>query len=415
MLKNMTRSSAIIFLLIILISVSKLSQAQNAFITTVNGKNRGYLLTQSKDTSPNQPLIILLHQKGASALTSYRTTAFWKKLSKPTTLVFPMTKDSIWSCDDSKDTENDLLLLKQLIQEGYENFQIDRNRVYIIGEGESYCLAKLFKERYPQLVNATVHFKPTADTNLLTTGNDLINQPVDNNTSFELWKRPEQPGRDYKKEHEDSMKLAQWHKRTAVEIRMGRFAMLNHVKTGIDDKTYMDISNAQQLIDLSLSKWMNDSIAWFVNIAWLRVPQKQEVKFTYQGTNVLIKGEGGGGAIVPITVGFKYALHHYQLRPYVLLGTGLTIVAVLGGKFKTTSINIDPSSIRNNIEAEIRVVSHIVFGSGCEWKLGKRIILGSHIQYMHSAQFKSAGQVNAIKGFSTSIGLGYVFGIKKLY
>jgi hypothetical protein len=388
--------------------------AQSAFLTSVNNQGRSYLITQSHGSSPNQPLVIILHPNNSSAQLSFRKESLWKSLRLPATIAFPLAVSGNWNCNEGMETENDILFLKKIIDESHNNFLIDRNSVFIIGEEDSYCLAEEFKKKYNRLVTAIVRNNHATDVTVINKGDSLTNLKEIVLPEFELWQKPVAPGRNDTKEREDSIKLTKWDNRTVIEIRAGGFKMLNQVKTGIDDKTYMDISDAHQLLDLNISKWMSDSIAWFSNIAWLKVPQKQEVKFTYQGTGVLLKGEGGGGAVVPITAGLKYALHKYTLRPHFLLGTGPMIVVVAGGKFRTTSTNLDPSAVRNNIESEVRTVLHMMLGTGCEWRLAKRIMAGGHLQYIHSAQFESAGQVNAIRGFSAQIGLGFICGANRL-
>ncbi len=390
---------------------------QSVFTTEVSKINRGYLLTQSRDNRPNQPLAIVLHSNGSFALASFRNEAFWKKLKKPATIIFPMAINNQWNCDEGINQNNEVLFIKKIIEEAYSNYQIDRNRVFVIAEGECFCVAEAFSRRYPKMVTALVRgkeFIPT-DLSIINQSDSLANIKIDSALHYELWKKPEDHLRDLKKEREDSIKRNRWDKRTTLEFGSGGFAMMGSVKTDIDDKTYMDISDAHQQLELTVTKWMSDSMSWFINATWLRVPQKQEVKFTYQGSRILLKGEGGGGAIVPVTVGFKYAFNRNSFRPYFLLGTGATAVVVLGGKFKTTSLSIDPSAIQDDVESEIRTVFHLMLGSGCEWRLNKRIILAGHVRYLHSSQFESAGQINAVKGFSTSIGLGWIFGANKLH
>jgi hypothetical protein len=388
---------------------------QRAFVTTIDGENRSYLLAQSGVTVPNQPLIIILHDNGGSAFLAFRSESLWKKLSSPAILAFPSAKNSHWQCNGDPGT--DVNLLQKIIDDVYQNYRVDRNRVYIIGEGESYCLATLFNTTYPAQVTAIAqHIRPTvssSDNEIVEQGNTLLRSGPENEVNYELWKKAALSYEE-QKEKQDSVKRTRWHKRVTVDFRTGGMVMLPSVKTNSDDKTYMDISDANQWLSFSITKWMDDSMAWFVDINWLKIPRKQEIKFSYQGTNVLIKGEGGGGAVVPITVGFKYALHQYAFRPYFKFGTGPMAVVVLGGRFKTTSTtNMDPSAMRDNIEMEIRTVFHVALGSGFDWRLNKRLFLSGHLQYLHSAQFNSAGQVNAIRGFTANAGGGFIFGINK--
>ncbi|HEY0750649.1 MAG TPA: hypothetical protein VGD26_05820 [Chitinophagaceae bacterium] len=396
--------------------MSQQAFSQSAFTTRISDHDRGYLVYQTHTSTPNQPLAIILHSNRSFALASFRSDAVWKEVGRPTTIVFPMAINSYWNCDDGTGRDNELLFIKRIIEEAHNNYLIDRNRVFIIAEGGCYCVAVAFKQKYPRMVNSIVRSKEfvQTDQSIIRKTDSLARIKMDSAMYYELWKRPEDMLRDYQKEREDSIKRSRWQGRTTVEVGKGGFKMLGGVKTDIDDKTYMDISDAHQQLDLDIARWMNDSVAWFVNVTWLMVPKKQEVKRTYQGSGILIKGEGGGGAVIPVTAGLKYAFHRKLFRPYFLLGTGLTSVIVVGGKFRTTNMVVDPSAIQDDVESEVRTVMHIMLGSGCAWRPGKRASIGAHLRYIHSSQFESAGQINAVRGFSASVGLAWMFGVNKL-
>jgi hypothetical protein len=53
-------------------------------------------------------------------------------------------------------------------------------------------------------------------------------------------------------------------------------------------------------------------------------------------------------------------------------------------------------------------------GTGIDCRLGKRILTGIHIRYIHSSEFESAGAVKAIRGFTGSISVGYILGANRL-
>lgn len=389
---------------------------QSVFLTTVNGESRGYLVVQSRDGVVNQPLVIVLHAGGSSAEATFRNEAMWKSLQRPATIIFPMATDGRWRCDAGPGRDNDLLLIRQIISEAYDNYRIDRNRVFIIGEGDSYCLALAFKESSSELVAAVLQGRNTSrqhDT-MISASDSLLRAEQRVGNRFDLWTQPIDPLRDFQREREDSIKRYSWNRRTSWVLGAGGFVMLGLVKTDVDDKTYMDIGDAHQQFQLTVTKWMNDSLSWFVNVSWLRIPRKQEVKITYQGTGMLVKGEGGGGAVVPITVGLKYAFYRHAFRPYVAFGTGPTSVMVLGGKFRSTSTNIDPAALQDDIAMEVRNVFHVMLGTGCEWRISKRMVITGDITYLHSGQFESAGQVNAVRGFSANTGIGYLMGVNRL-
>ncbi|MBA4055701.1 MAG: hypothetical protein C0490_13380 [Marivirga sp.] len=148
---------------------------------------------------------------------------------------------------------------------------------------------------------------------------------------------------------------------------------------------------------------MNDSMAWFLDIGWLRLPQKQEV----DGARI----EAGGGMIVPVTIGLRYTLYRKKARPYFLLGTGPMQVIVFGGRFRMDS---DPSQIKNKINAEARFALHTAIGTGMDYRMGKRIVVGAHARYIHSSEFESTGSVNAVRGFNLSLSGGYIIGANRL-
>jgi len=382
--------------------------AQRAFITTVNKQNRNYLILPSHTsaaTTTNLPLVIILHRNGMKAASSFRSDAFWKQLKTPLILLFPSAHNDHWGCAEGEGLENDIVFLQALLEDTYENFHIDRNKIVIVNESDEQCLTEKFDLRYPHRFASIVkHSTSLMDDALITEIEKRVNgvSPHSSERVYELWQNPLFNAANRKKEMEDSIKRVRWEKRITVEFRTGGFYMLHSVKTE-KDKTYMDLSDAHSLLDLHITSWMSDSIAWFVDVGWLRVPQKQEIN----GARI----EAGGGAVVPITIGFKYALHRSKVRPYFLLGTGPSPVLVFGGRFSATS---DPRNIKNKIKAEVRFALQTTIGTGIDCRLGKRILFGGSFRYIHSSEFESAGSVNAIRGVSASISAGYILGANRL-
>jgi hypothetical protein len=285
----------------------------------------------------------------------------------------------------------------------------------MVAYSESYCVIHDFHKNHPEKVNNAFEYLQkydNDDNDIVAATDQLIPMESEKDLGYQLWRKVkiDEPSEEAKI---DSIKRNRWEKRTTIDLQASRFIMLPAVKTGIDDKTYMDISDVKRLYTLEMTKWMNDSMAWFIDVSWLKIPKKQEVSFDFNGTNVNIKGEGGGGTIVPIAVGFKYAIHRNVFRPYFQLGTGPLYMFIIGGKFGANSTTLDPSSIRNHLKSESRLVMHFSLGTGYEWRLGKRVYNKGDVKYLHSGRFDSAGQVNAIKGFSIGFGFGYILGINK--
>lgn len=402
-----------IVLLVVCISPSI---CQSSFTIKIDNHNRGYLLTTSGSEAPNLPLVIILHPDGSNARETFHSESLWKKLSRPAVLVFPLSVNNRWICQDSTSSTADQKFLSAIIDQAYDNYHVDRNRVYIIASGDGYCISQDFYNSYPKKVTRVFEYsvKVGGNEDSITPVLDrFIPTAAEKEMGYQLWRKVRLDSVREEKAKIDSIKANRWARRTTFALKASRFFMLPTVNTGIDDKTYMDITNVRTLYTFEVTQWMNDSMAWFVDVSWLKIPNKQEVSFDFNGANTTIKGEGGGGAIIPLSVGFKYALHHNAFRPYFELSTGPMAVTVIGGKFRANSTNMDPSQIASDLKSESRLVMHITLGTGYEWRLGKRIYNTAQLKYIHSGQFDSVGQVNAIKGFSIAFGLGYVMGIKK--
>lgn len=392
------------------------STGQSFFSIKINDQNRGYLVVASRSESPNLPLVIVLHADGASAMQAFRSEAVWQKMSRPALLAFPLLKHESWGCRDRTAFYENEIFLSRLIDQIYENYRVDRNRVYIMASGEGYCFIQDFYKGNPSKLAGVFEYsvKQEDDEQSIAAAIDvLIPAGSEKDMGYQLWQKVRLDDRSEEEIKADSIRRNRWHGRTAIALKASRFIMLPGVKTGIDDKTYMDISNVKTLYTLEVTRWINDSMALFIDASWLKIPQKQEVTFDYMGSNASVKGEGGGGAIVPIAIGFKYALHRSAFRPYCQLSTGPIMVFVVGGKFKANSSTLDPSAVRTNLDSESRLVIHFSLGSGYEWRLGKRIYNTGELKYLHSGHFDSAGQVDAIRGFSFGLGFGYILGIKK--
>jgi hypothetical protein len=374
---------------------------QNGFAVNVKGINRTYeMIYQKEKDYHNRPLIILM-TKSINNKKQFFHSDFL--------IAIPIALGKKWYCDDGNIGANEVDFIKRVRDDVYLNFKFDRNRFYILVDSSARCLAERFVVDYPQYL-AKIKSIVSDDS---ISYRQMLGDTSFQSDSFERWSNPlkENP---WAMSASDSLRRFKWKNRIVISINKGGFYMLNAVNTGVDDQTYMDISRSSSWQSIRINGHFTESSSWVFEIGWLRIDQKQEIGFSYRGSSVVVKGEGGGGAVIPVSVGLKYSCKQYWLRPYILLGTGITSVLVFGGQFKTTSSNLDPSAMRNDIQSEIRVTTHVSLESGCDWRVGKRMIINGHVQYLHSSKFKSAGQVDAIKGVSASIGLGYVIGIKRL-
>lgn len=367
---------------------------QRSFITMVGQQQRSYTISHvnAPDDTYNLPLLIIAFNDETKTLPA---TGF-----NGPGMIVAVPKISP-DCSDLSALKNDITFLTTIIRETYENFRIDRNRVYIISSSTTACLADSLMHYKENLITKTVRLRATETlTEAITRAVQLTDQPVEE-PKYALWRNPLYDAEQEQKRKEDSIRLHRWDKRISVEFRMGRFDMLGAVKTE-EDGTYMDVTDAHSMMSLYVNRWMNDSMAWFVDISRLKIPQLQE----FNGARI----EMGGGMVLSLTYGLKYTFYRHKLRPYMLLGTGPLSFMVFGGRFTQ---NVDPQQIRSVIESEVRMALQTKIGTGIEGRLGKRISIGAHALYIHSSEFKSAGSVRAIRGFYNSLSVGYILGANK--
>jgi len=379
--------------------------AQRVFVHDAGGINRSYLHYSNSindDNNSNKPVVIILHKNGKTARDAF-SQAVWKSVKEPAILLFPNAIKNVWNCEEEASANSDVLFLKFILSETYNNFHHDRNRVFIVSDKENECLVKKFQQQYPKAIVTFETWKPGSDQDSLIVLNgvqSLLRNKTRTDTTFSLWDN----GVRKKMDPIDSLKGYRLHNRLILEVRYGGFAMLGTVRTGISDGTYAKLYKSNSFLDIHLTKWMNDSMAWFIDIGRLKVPQTQEM--TTGGSM-----RTGGGMIIPITVGFKYALPRVRAHPYFLLGSGFMQVMVFGGKMNPGAMT---SGARPNLNAEMRMVFHTTIGTGIDLRFAKRFTFGAHLRYLHSANFESAGEVDAIRGFNLNVGLGYIINANSL-
>lgn len=395
----------VFFFVIIMTFTAKPSSGQRVFLTGIAGKNRIYHLSHAYTDAQvtNAPVILWLYRSVKDIRTVVLHDSVWKQINTPAVMIFPLPATDSWKCD-STSLNDDITFLHTILEEVYDNFHIDRNRVYIVTDAASRCLAEKFTAAFPrQAILNRQHIQAGITAGqMIDLAGTVLEQKSAATPVYAMWKNPLYNEEVHRMEMEDSIKRVRWEGRVSVEFRTGGFYLLPGVRTK-KDKTYMDISDARSVLDLHITSWMNDSMAWFFDIGWIKVPQKQEM----DGVRI----EAGGGMILPITLGFRYAFYRYKTRPYILLGTGPMPVIVFGGRFGT---NIDPEYIRTKIKAEARMAFQTTIGTGFDFRLGKRILTGAHFRYIHSSEFESAGAVKAIRGFTGSASIGYIFGANRL-
>lgn len=400
---SINKTCTIVFLLAALICTR--GHAQRVFMTMIKQQQRSYTVVSvnTDEYTYNLPLVILALPIEADSLGAYVTKLKVALKGERAILAVPRNLRTK-VCADSIAIQNDVAFLETILQEVYDNFKIDRNRVYVIGVHPG-CMIDSFAQRSMSrwiLKTSTISVREHSSQAIAHRVGQLIAAPTPADLHYSLWTNPLMDSERKRQAYEDSIRLHRWEKRTSIEFRIGRFDMLGLVKTE-EDKTYMDVTDAHVMRDLHISKWMNDSMAWFFDIGQLKVPQRQE----FNGVRI----EMGGGMILSLTWGLKYTFYRYKIRPYILFGTGPLSFMVFGGRFSQTS---SQQQIKNKIEAEVRIAMQTKVGTGVEGRVGKRISVGAHILYTHSSEFKSAGSVRAIRGITNSLSVGYIIGVNKI-
>lgn len=386
-----------------LISLSGWSQS--VFLTELNGQSRVYLhastgqsqLQRNQSEAYNKPLFIIVHPNKSNPQEIFQSEEIWRAISSEVNLVFPRGWKDAWDCQDSVQLKNDALFLTEVISSSFSNFKIDRNRVYLITLSGSNCIGEVIQKKYPGLISQTVNLP------LNQSGSKYVIREIERllasgkkaETEYSLY---QQPHVDIPTSPIDSLKQSSWHQRWVVGIHTGGLYLPGWSRTH-SDNTYTDISDSHSFSGIEVTKWMNDSMAWFLDISRLKVPMKQEM-----GTNTITVG---GGMVIPVTIGFKYQLFRHEFyKPYAMLGTGPLQVLVFGDKMRTSSGSTGGTPGLGNNEA--RLVFHTTLGAGLDMRFGKRIVLGGQFRYIHSSKFEAAGSVNSIRAFTLNFSASYI-------
>ena len=381
------------------------ASAQRVFVSKIEGHNRSYLFysnTTNYDLNSNKPVVIILHENGQSAREAFEQ-APWKSVKEPAIFIFPNAIKGKWDCTNDSTSANDIRFIESIIKDTYVNFHSDRNRAYVIGGAANECIVTRLRSENAKTPVSFSQRPAASRDSIAVLGKvaEVLKTRVEADTTYALWIDPFLP---QKLDPIDSLKGYRLHNRLVIDVRYGGFGMMGSVRTWKEDGTYSDFFKAHSFIDIHLTKWMNDSIAWFIDIGRLKVPMTQET--TESGVI-----RSGGGMIMPLTLGFKYALPRVPGNPYFLLGSGFIQAMAFGGRMNPGAMS---SGTRPNFDAEMRMVFHTTIGTGIDLRLTKRFMVGAHLRYIHSAEFKSAAKVDAIRGFNFNFGLGYIINANSL-
>ncbi len=354
-------------------------------------------------------MLILLRSETVKGLEQNAADSIWQLLSTAATVVFPVALDGKWKCEVSDKGDNDISFLATVITEVHSSFHINRNKVYLISDEEGLCLAEKFYSKNMKSISSL----PFAASNkgAVTKVNSFLDNEDNQQLGYELYKKTKLYLGDEVKDREDSIKMSKWERRFTIEFHAGGFSLMGLVKTNISDKTRMDISNISNVIGVQVTKWMDNSLGWYADLSYLNIASKEDFSFSSSG----ITGELGFGFIVPLSFGLKYGFGNHPFRPYFLLGSGPMLVSAVGGRITTSGGGIpDPNNLSGDITPIIRITSQLTIGSGFDIRLSKRFLLSGQFLYMHSANFRSVGKIEAVKGFSTNLSIGFIFGANRL-
>ncbi len=382
--------------------------AQSFFSTVIEGKSRSYLVVQPKGESLNQPLLIVIRSGSIKTLEKAAADSSWQDLLSPSTLVFPLAIGGKWDCDNTTQAANDAQFVLNLIPELYSTFHVNRNKVFLISDEATNCLSDRIYSFKPDVISSTPIV--TDNRQAVLKVNSGLMDDKNYELKYQLYQKTRLYAGDEVKDRQDSIQLNTWERRFTIEFHAGSFSLMNIVKTNISDKTRMDISQISNVIGVQITKWMDNSLGWYADLSYLNVASKEDFNFTSSG----ISGELGFGFIVPLSFGLKYGFWNHPFRPYFLLGSGPMLVSAVGGRITSSGGGVpDPSSISGDITPIVRITSQLTIGSGFDMRLSKRFLLSGQFYYLHSANFESVGKIEAVRGFSTNLSIGFIFGANK--
>lgn|GEM_PF-5110119 len=381
-----------IFPAFFLLLFAKTAFAQREFMKNTNGQTRTYLFHagRTEDIPVNLPLIIVLHENGSTAYQMYASIKPDLSAIKAA-IVFPQAFQKNWICDSAM-VQHDQAFIRAMISDMYTNFKINRNKVYLLTDIGNKCLAEKIKSLLTSQI-ASVH-EITMDDHqtLFTTLNTLANHYETTSSLFTLVPDPEMEKRA------DSANMYRLKKRVVISFQPGFFLMSGSVKSEVEDKSYLDMSESSSYLGISVTSWINDKAGLFIDLSILKGPTKTEV------AGESLKVEGGG--IIPVTLGVKYNFFKRgKLLSYALLGAGALHINAAWGRIK------DPSNI--NLNSRGRTVPHVQIGGGFGIRPSKRLIFGTQLVYFHSGSFESVGNITSVRGLNAVASIGYVIGANK--
>jgi outer membrane protein W len=389
--------------------------AQRSFQIDVSNKSRSYLVASSNAIDLfNQPLVIVLHEKD-HLNTAFGSEKEWRSVSKPVLIAFPMVSGRDWDCNDKS---TDSLFVSMLIVHLQNQFRANRHSILLVGSENSICLVQKIKSEI-----GSEHIKTTQ----LSPGfrQPAIVYAIDewvNALDLSIEKNPLRPRKSRVDSiltagfsSVDSIKLHSWHKRRTLSVSTGGFYFLPNAIAPTDYTTYINVANSNSYLSFQYSSWGSDSLAFFLDVGLLGIPQKQDINLAGGTASVTV----GGGLLSTFVGGFKYAFYRHKARPYVAFGAGPMSMIIFGGKFEAGNMaafgpsdgGVPPSS--SNLKMASRLNMIAIIESGMDLRLSKRFYTSFNIRYSHSGSFENAGGINSVRAIGANVAIGFILGANK--
>lgn len=180
----------------------------------IEGVERSFLIKLSHGYEKNLPMIIVLHQNGTSP--SRLAGINWQRLDHNAIVAFPSGIGWQWSCHVDNNLpnkiNNDILFIDRLITKFQNDFSIDSSRIYIVGAGDSYCLAEQFQQRITAKVHAVRWDEKKSsyssnNSNKVTLPIPLVNHEYSEKVPGEIVREPKPDTSEYTKANTDFLHL----------------------------------------------------------------------------------------------------------------------------------------------------------------------------------------------------------------
>ncbi len=388
--------------------VGKSVNAQRLFSIDIDSLRRSYLLAEVGDETKSRAVFILLHDQRVSPVALARLD--WSRLHQPALLVFPVALQNRWACSGNKDSlKADQQFIMKMIFHMQGNFKIDRSRIFLVGVGSSYCLAKEFSVAHPSLIRATI---PWNAVHSYTHIQSKLAHPLDslslNHPSHEpkVLSNPEASNSDFEDWREWNEE--RYGHRTWLELHMGRWQQATGSRTDFDTLTLTDLSKYHLMFGFEVRYHINTHWSVHVGSDFMIIPKERKINSISWGSGGLnVDATGKGGLVMPYGAGVRYSLDK-KLRPHFSAAVGSTFMFIGGGKASGGL-----GSINKSIYKRKESLFRYALGTGFELPLSKGAAFQLSAQYSFSSQLNPPlASVDRFEGFSIFFGLQFLLNKK---